>query len=74
MIKDELRKVLVADAAGGDLERTFGELGLGSLGAVQLRSCVQRWLGKALPTSIIRGDTTARELAHAAWSYVTRAA
>ncbi|HMI92656.1 MAG TPA: beta-ketoacyl synthase N-terminal-like domain-containing protein, partial [Polyangiales bacterium] len=74
MIKDELRKVLVADADAADLERTFGELGLGSLGAVQLRSCVQRWLGKALPASIIHGDTTASELARAAWSYATRAA
>jgi acyl transferase domain-containing protein len=74
LIKDELGKILDIEHEPLDLERSFGEIGLGSLGAVQLRSCVQRWVGRPLPLSIIAGDKTARDLAREAWTHATRAA
>lgn len=74
LIEEELRRLLDVAHGSADLGRSFGELGLSSLAAVQLRSCVQRWVGKALPPSLLDANSTARGLARAAWAHVTRAA
>jgi acyl transferase domain-containing protein len=76
LIKEELRRILGLDRERGDaeLDRSFGELGLSSLGAVQLRSCVQRWSGKPLPATFVSSDKTAHELAAEAWAYMKGAA
>lgn len=74
LIKSELRRILDLQPGETAFDQTFGELGLSSLGAVQLRACMQRWIGSPLPLSLIKADRTAASLAAEAWGHAARAA
>jgi acyl carrier protein len=52
-VKAELRQVLGADHVDDELERDFSQLQLDSLGAVQLRSRIERLLGVTLSSTVI---------------------
>jgi hypothetical protein len=74
LIGDELARILEGVYLREAASSRLGDLGLSSLGAVQLRSCLQRWVGVPLPLSIVTAEKTAHELAVEAWSYAARAA